>query len=326
MSPIISGLSRSHLCYCRQVRVFASYSSTNAPKIALVQGSSRGKQFCRLIYSSPSLHQSDRYRAPSLTHTVLLLTGLGLEFCKQLIESRHYNHVIATCRTPSNAPQLQQLQQQYGPDRLSIVPLNLEDDASIEAAVNHVTTTLPNITHLNLLINVSGVLHIPGTSLTPETSLSKVTRENLLKSFSVNSIGAILVVKAFAQLLQQAGKSGGATVQHPAVVANLSARVSSIEDNRLGGWMSYRASKAALNQLTKCTALEFARKKQLISCILLHPGTVDTDLSKPFQKNVLPEKLFSKERAIGQLLDIVERVCMEDTGTFYAWDGSKIPW
>ncbi|GAB4819422.1 hypothetical protein N2152v2_006468 [Parachlorella kessleri] len=110
------------------------------------------------------------------------------------------------------------------------------------------------------------------------------------------------------------------------MVANLSARVGSIGDNRLGGWYSYRASKTALNQLTKCAALEFERKRQAVACILLHPGTVDTDLSKPFQKNVKPEKLFSKERAVRQLLDIIDRTTMRETGKYYAWDGQEIPW
>ena len=110
------------------------------------------------------------------------------------------------------------------------------------------------------------------------------------------------------------------------MIANFSARVGSIGDNRLGGWYSYRASKSALNQLTKTMSLELARKNQKVAAICLHPGTCDTDLSKPFQKNVAPEKLFSKERAVGQLLDIVDNIKMEDAGKFYAWDKSDIIW
>ena len=106
----------------------------------------------------------------------------------------------------------------------------------------------------------------------------------------------------------------------------MSARVGSIGDNRLGGWYSYRASKAALNQLTKTMAIELRRKNQNVAAILLHPGTVDTDLSKPFQKNVAPEKLFTRERAVEQLLRIIDGVEMKDTGKYYAWDGSEIPW
>ena len=110
------------------------------------------------------------------------------------------------------------------------------------------------------------------------------------------------------------------------MIANLSARVGSISDNRLGGWYSYRASKAALNQLTKTMSLELGRKGQKVAAVLIHPGTCDTDLSRPFQRNVAPEKLFTKERGVEQMLGIVERTTMAETGTFYAWDGSIVPW
>ena len=113
--------------------------------------------------------------------------------------------------------------------------------------------------------------------------------------------------------------------ESPAVIASLSARVGSISDNRLGGWYTYRSSKAALNQLTKTMSLELSRKNQRIAAIVLHPGTVDTGLSEPFQRNVAPEKLFTKERAVNQLLGIVDGVSMQDTGKFYAWDGQIIP-
>lgn len=110
------------------------------------------------------------------------------------------------------------------------------------------------------------------------------------------------------------------------MIANLSARVGSIGDNRLGGWYSYRASKAALNQLTKTMSLELARKNQKVAAVLLHPGTVDTDLSQPFQRNVVPEKLFTKERAIRQLLKVVDGVQMKDTGSYLAFDGTPVVW
>lgn len=110
------------------------------------------------------------------------------------------------------------------------------------------------------------------------------------------------------------------------MIANLSARVGSITDNGLGGWYSYRSSKAALNQLTKTLSVELARKKVNVAAILLHPGTCDTDLSKPFQRNVPEEKLFTKERGVRQLLSIVESTSLDHNGTFIAWDGSHIDW
>ncbi|TVU49132.1 hypothetical protein EJB05_00426, partial [Eragrostis curvula] len=99
------------------------------------------------------------------------------------------------------------------------------------------------------------------------------------------------------------------------LVANMSARVSSIGDNGLGGWHSYRASKTALNQLTKTISVEFCRKDN-IACILLHPGTVDTDLLRPFQRNV-PK---------GKLLSVIDNANKSDNCKFLAWDGQEIPW
>ena len=106
----------------------------------------------------------------------------------------------------------------------------------------------------------------------------------------------------------------------------ISARVGSIADNRLGGWYAYRASKAAQNMFTKNLAIELGRRAKNLCVLALHPGTVDTGLSAPFQKNVPEEKLFSVERAAGQLLAIVRRATPAETGRFYAWDGAEIPW
>lgn len=122
----------------------------------------------------------------------------------------------------------------------------------------------------------------------------------------------------------------------------MSARVGSIEDNkydifmayapedsrcnRIGGWYSYRMSKAAQNMLTKNLSIELRRKNKLFTACALHPGTVDTDLSAPFSGRVKPEKLFSKQQAVSQLLDVIDGLTPEDNGRFVAWDGSDIPW
>jgi NAD(P)-dependent dehydrogenase (short-subunit alcohol dehydrogenase family) len=110
------------------------------------------------------------------------------------------------------------------------------------------------------------------------------------------------------------------------VFASLSARVGSIGDNRLGGWYAYRASKAAQNQLIRTFALELARRNPKACCLLLHPGTVDTALSAPFQAHVPTEKLFSVERASCQLLHIIAGSTPADSGRSIAWDGQDIPW
>ena len=111
-----------------------------------------------------------------------------------------------------------------------------------------------------------------------------------------------------------------------AVFASLSARVGSIEDNRLGGWYAYRASKAAQNMYTRTLAIEWARSRRNVICVALHPGTTDTDLSRPFQGNVPEGKLFGVERTVAQLLAVIDRLQPADTGQFLAWDGERIPW
>ncbi|OMO73774.1 Short-chain dehydrogenase/reductase SDR [Corchorus olitorius] len=245
--------------------------------------------------------------------------GIGLEFVKQLLEKNEKGHVIATCRNPNGATGLLELKNQFS-ERLNILPLDLTVESTIEESAKSITERYGS---LNLLINASGILSIPGV-LQPETTLNKVDKSSLMLTYEVNAVGPILVIKHMWPLLKAGGGFG--TERDVAVVANLSARVGSIGDNRLGGWHSYRSSKTALNQLTKTISVEFARKKDPIACILLHPGTVDTDLSKPFQRNVPADKLFTKEFSVQKLLNIINNTKLQDNGKFFAWDGQEIPW
>ncbi|XP_007022997.2 PREDICTED: C-factor [Theobroma cacao] len=245
--------------------------------------------------------------------------GIGLEFVKHLLERNEKGHVIATCRNPNGATGLLELKNQFA-ERLNILPLDLTVESTIEESAKSVTERYGS---LNLLINASGILSIPNV-LQPETTLSKLCKSSLMLAYEVNAVGPILVIKHMWPLLKAGGGFG--TERDVAVVANLSARVGSIGDNRLGGWHSYRSSKAALNQLTKTISVEFARKKDPIACILLHPGTVDTDLSRPFQRNVRADKLFTKEFSVQKLLNIINNTKHQDNGKFFAWDGQEIPW
>ena len=100
----------------------------------------------------------------------------------------------------------------------------------------------------------------------------------------------------------------------------------SIGDNRLGGWVSYRASKAALNMCMKTLSIEWRRTLPNVSVAVLHPGTTDTALSKPFQRNVPPGQLFSADRSVGDMLGVLDRLGQEDSGGFWAYDGERLPW
>lgn len=245
--------------------------------------------------------------------------GLGLEFVKQLLVKNSQEHVIATCRNPNGAAGLIELKNKFS-ERLHIQRLDLTIESTIEECARDIGERHG---YLNLLVNASGILSIPDV-IQPETTLTKVERSSLMLAYEVNAVGPTLVTKHMWPLLKAGGGSG--TQRDVAVVANISARVGSIGDNRLGGWHSYRASKSALNQLTKCIAVEFARKKDPIICILLHPGTVDTDLSKPFQKNVPKDKLFSKEFSVERLLGIINSSKSHDNGKFFDWDHKEITW
>ena len=147
---------------------------------------------------------------------------------------------------------------------------------------------------LHLLFNAAGMLHAPGVA--PEKSLLSLRREALDSVFALNAFAPILLAQALAPLMGHGA---------PAVFASLSARVGFIGDNRLGGWYAYRASKAAQNQLLRTLAVEWKRTHPHACVLTLHPGTVDTPLSRPFQVNVPEDKLFTPEHAARQLLEIV---------------------
>lgn len=167
--------------------------------------------------------------------------GIGLEFVKQLLQKSEKGHVIATCRKPNEASGLLSLKNMFA-QRLSILPMDVTDESTIEASAKSIRDRYGS---LNLLVNASGILSIPDV-LQPETTLLKVEKSSLLLTYEINAVGPILVIKHMWPLLKAGGGTG--TDRDVAVVANISARVGSIGDNRLGGWHSYRSSKAALNQ------------------------------------------------------------------------------
>jgi NAD(P)-dependent dehydrogenase (short-subunit alcohol dehydrogenase family) len=111
-----------------------------------------------------------------------------------------------------------------------------------------------------------------------------------------------------------------------AIFATISAKVGSIGDNQLGGWYGYRASKTALNMFMRTVAIEYQRTCPSTIVVTLHPGTTDTQLSRPFQRNVAPEKLFSVDRTVTQLLQVIDNLQLSDSGEFFSWDGSRLPW
>ena len=190
--------------------------------------------------------------------------------------------------------------------------LDLESDSDLERLAPALQQIGPP---LRLVFNCSGRLHGPG--LQPEKRLTQLTRESLMEQFAINAFAPVLLAKAVEPLLERG---------RPFHFASLSARVGSITDNRSGGWYSYRAAKSAQNQLLKTLSIEWSRRWPNATVTLLHPGTTDTALSKPFQSFVPPEKLFSPERAADQLLTVLSRQTPMQSGSFLAWDGQLIDW
>ena len=225
--------------------------------------------------------------------------GIGQAFCRQLTADSRVAVVHAFSRS---SPGMQD-------DKLMNHRIDIEDESSIAAAAAEVDSI-----EFDLVLVLTGILHEEST-LQPERRLSELTADNLRKSFAVNTIGPAMVAKHFLPKLKRKTKT---------VFAALSARVGSITDNRLGGWASYRASKAALNQVLRTISSEQARLNKASIVVALHPGTVDTGLSKPFTGRTPPEKLFSPEQSAGYLLAVIDNLGAEDTGGFFAWDGQKI--
>ncbi len=200
--------------------------------------------------------------------------------------------------------------QVIGLGRASTPALDLGDEASMAAAAQYLGgLDAP----LRLVVDATGFLH--GEGFAPEKSWRQLDPDHMAKAFAINAIGPALLMKHLLPLLPREGK---------AVFATLSAKVGSIGDNRLGGWYSYRASKAALNQFVRTAAVELARAKPQAICVALHPGTVDTGLSAPFAKTGLVVR--PPAQAAERLLEVIDRLDAAASGGFFDYRGTALPW
>ena len=232
--------------------------------------------------------------------------GVGWALARALAENPTYDRVIVLSRRfPADWPA------KDAQDRMVWMPADILDEDSLAAAAVRITA----LGAPSLILIATGILH--GEGLAPEKTLRAVTAEALSRVFLVNAVGPALVAKHLLPLTPR---------DQPSVLAALSARVGSIGDNQLGGWYGYRAAKAALNMLIHTIAIEHRRTRPLGVCVALHPGTVDTALSAPFQTAVPDGRLFTAEQSAAALLAVVEGLGPEANGGFYAWDGAPIPW
>lgn len=215
------------------------------------------------------------------------------------------DRVLATCRDPADLAG-----RVAAHPRLDGVRLDLTDEGSIREAAAHAGDTLGRV---HLLINVAGVLH--GPDFGPERKLEELDPEVMQRVFAVNAYGPALVAKHFWRLLKH---------EEPAVLANVSARVGSIGDNRKGGWYGYRAAKAALNQLLHTAAIELQRNRPDAFCVTLHPGTVATPLSAPFTGS--GHNPVTAEFAAARLLGVIDNLRAADNGCMLDHTGQPLPW
>ena len=237
--------------------------------------------------------------------------GIGLGFVKRLLQDDRIAKVYATYRQLESANELISLEKQYS-DKLVGLSLDITEESQIAEVVQRIKA---EVNKLNLVINCVGILH--DDTFQPEKSLKQINSENLLRYFQVNSIGSILLAKHLLPLFRHSENS---------VFASISAKLASIGDNEIGGWYGYRASKTALNMFMRTAAIEYGRSCPKTLIVTLHPGTTDTRLSRPFQRNVPPEKLFSVELCVIQLLSVIDQLQDGDSGKFFSWDGSELPW
>lgn len=194
------------------------------------------------------------------------------------------------------------------PENTEFFSFDLEDEASIERSLSGIAAAGP----VHLILIATGVLH--DAQIQPEKTWRALDADAMAHAYAINAIGPSLIAKHALALLPRDQRG---------LFAALSARVGSIEDNRLGGWHSYRASKAALNMMMRCFAIELSRRAPQSVCACLHPGTVDSALSKPFQSGV--RTLFTADHAAEALLKTLDGLLPQDSGGLFAHDGARIP-
>ena len=233
--------------------------------------------------------------------------GIGEAIAQILLDQSPSNRLIVTYRsTPVSAF--------LGNSSVKQFKLDITDESHWNHLVQELQTDSKKF---NLVLNVTGLLSRNNKSDTiqPERALRDLNYKQMHDSFAVNTFGVGLALKYLTPFLTRSTRS---------IFASFSARVGSIEDNRIGGWYSYRASKAAQNMLIKTASLELARTHKKCICVTLHPGTVHSALSSPFTARV-KHTIFSPSESASYLIKVLSKLSVEDSGNLFAWDGSRIP-
>ncbi|KAH6915393.1 C factor cell-cell signaling protein [Coprinopsis sp. MPI-PUGE-AT-0042] len=251
--------------------------------------------------------------------------GIGLALTRQFLQ-RTTLPVYASHRRPGESDQalkkhiLEPLGNRVDPSRLHLLHINLTSEETITNAAQALRESLEKHVGPDAYIQTA---FITGGILFPEKSPAQLDLDRIHETFNINVISHMLMIKHFSSFLPPARLA----VPKPSRWVHVSARVGSIEDNRLGGWYSYRSSKAALNQVIKTFDLDLKNHKKGAICVGVHPGTVKTDLSKGFwTPNEERKGLFEVDKAAENLINTVENLKEEQRGMVWDWAGTRVPW
>lgn len=246
---------------------------------------------------------SEQFKFENATNVVILGAnrGIGLAFCQELSIKYPNVKIYAVYRKQSSPVELEKLQ------NIKPVALDIFNE-------NEITKFFSQLDSVDLFINTVGILH--SETIQPEKSLRDFNIEQSLEVFRVNTLLTPLWAKHIKSKLSKI---------HPSLFLCLSAKVGSIEDNKIGGWYSYRASKTALNMMMKNISIEFERSKLATIVIAAHPGTTITGLSKPFIANT-QYKLWQPIETAGNIIKAIEQQKVHETGIFLDWKGGYLPW
>lgn len=240
---------------------------------------------------------SQRFSSPVNAAVIGANGSIGRAFVEALAQDEGVSQIYALARSA----------QTWQHPKISSLSLELTEEASIAEAAAQIRSPL------QLVLVASGLLHDQHQQ--PEKALRDLAADKLLRAYAINSIGPLLVAKHFLPVLD---------LTQASIFACLSARVGSISDNRLGGWYAYRSSKAALNMLLKNLAIETGRKNKQVVIAGLHPGTVDSQLSAPFQRHLKAGQLQEPQQAVASMLKVMANFSPEHSGRIWAWDGTEI--
>ncbi len=245
---------------------------------------------------------------PSNSNRALIVgagSAIAASLAEKLAADRRFQQVVCVSRSPDPRPEID------GNERL----LRLQCDYT-ESSIKRVCGGLQEFSgSFSRVFICNGLLH--SDRVKPEKRLEELDEESLQQVYRANAVVPILWLKHLCALLKGSNETR---------IAVFSARVGSIGDNQLGGWYGYRASKAALNMLVKTAAIEYRRRAPNIRFMVFHPGTTDTPLSKPFQQNVLPGRLFEPGFVASRLLELMDNEPASETPVFLDWSGNPIPW